>query len=260
MQPENIDEYKVVREEMLRLKDCMTNYVGMALAGAGAAIAAFAVLPNRNPPTLALSALALALIITLILNVLIYKFHSHNRYAAYCKLLAQEHWIRAQRTGPFYLWELLLSELRLFSIEQKKSRRQSERRRHPFKGVSLLWNALFHGARNWSTWEFPFYVVAIFFALVLLFFSASVYFAMLIGISWETGAFWVTSVILGLGIIISWAHYFGALHRLLEGEYSIEGFAAIFFSIRESLLRKYYGVTGYSLGGVEEEKVAKAHS
>lgn len=104
MQKENVEEYKLIRQEMLSLKNCITNYVGMALAGTGAAVAAYAILPNGKTSTLALSALSLALIITLILNVLIYKFHSHNRYAAYCRLLEQEHWTLSRHVDSVYLW------------------------------------------------------------------------------------------------------------------------------------------------------------
>lgn len=291
MQPENVDEYKLVREEMLVLKNCITNYVSIGLGGAGAAIAAYAVLPTREDSTLALSALALALIITLILNVLVYKFHSHNRLAGYCKLLTQEQctYNPKGKPGSIYLWELMLSELRVEAQKSLTSNRKWSWRKpatiiktlrdasfqwswrkpvttikalhdalfrrsakkikrwwHPIPGLWLFAKASLTGGRQWLTWEFPFYIVAIFLALVILFASASVLFATKSGTLRNVLAGHPLVFIPAAIIAITWFHYFGALYRLMKGAYSIDAFAERFCPIRQDLL-KSYGLQTYAL-------------
>jgi len=38
MQPENLREYEIIRNEMFTVKDCITKYIGYVFAGFGAAI------------------------------------------------------------------------------------------------------------------------------------------------------------------------------------------------------------------------------
>lgn len=92
MRPDSSKEYEFMRYEMESLKSCITTYVGFVIGGVGAAIFGFAKdtpVPN-NFGAIVYSALALALIIDLVLSVLMYKFHSHNRYTGYCAALNHE--------------------------------------------------------------------------------------------------------------------------------------------------------------------------
>ena len=88
----NIDEYQFIRNEMLNLKNCITTYIGFVLGGSGIAFLGFAAIAKETTKycLLSFSSLTLALIISIVLLVLLYKFNSHNRYAGYCKLLNQE--------------------------------------------------------------------------------------------------------------------------------------------------------------------------
>src|SRR5437660_260634 len=60
----------------------------------------------------------LALVVTMLTGLLFYKFHSHNRYVGYCKLLAQEQYSGLESLGEFYLWESCMARLRAYDMSK----------------------------------------------------------------------------------------------------------------------------------------------
>lgn len=91
----NVEEYKLIRQEMNNLKDCITKYIGYVLAGSGAMIYGLArmdrsEIPTSLSPEIAVVSASFSMLISLILLMLFYKFNSHNRFAGFCKLLNHE--------------------------------------------------------------------------------------------------------------------------------------------------------------------------
>ena len=89
MQYQNKIEYELVREELLKLKECITSYMGFVIGGSGVAFFGIAAV-SKNPGSheiLGFSCILLSVIVSLVLYILFYKFNSHNRFAGYCKLL-----------------------------------------------------------------------------------------------------------------------------------------------------------------------------
>lgn len=88
MQPENVREYEMVRQEMSSVKDCITKYIGFVLGGSGAAIFLIARMGHNtgekvlimNDYETCLICYAITTIINFVLLILFYKFHSHNRF------------------------------------------------------------------------------------------------------------------------------------------------------------------------------------
>ncbi|MEW6657671.1 MAG: hypothetical protein AB1424_03325 [Thermodesulfobacteriota bacterium] len=141
MQSENVKEYEMVREEMSSVKDCITKYIGFVLGGSGAAVFLIARMgQNLNKENLQIYdfesgfvCLSLSIIINFVLLILFYKFHSHNRFAGYCKLLNHErHKIvrrsrHIPRRWPFqptgdssiFAWEVAVGMLRDQDIKKK---------------------------------------------------------------------------------------------------------------------------------------------
>lgn len=89
---QNYREYKLIRQEMLNLKDCITTYLGFVISGSGAAFFGLMLIAKAEKitPALVYLPLAISAIISLVMLILFYKFNSHNRMAAYCKLLNHE--------------------------------------------------------------------------------------------------------------------------------------------------------------------------
>lgn len=133
-----------------------------------------------------------------------------------------------------------MQELRKRLIEEKSASKQ-DRWRHPGRGATLLWKAIFHGSRKWSNWEFPFNVVAVFLALVVIFVSAYACFAYFVDFTFYETAFWVSSVAIGFIMIKCWLHYLGSIYRLMEGSYSIDGYSELLTDVRNDLLKRHYG-------------------
>lgn len=115
MQPQNLAEYAILRQEIESVKNCMTTYVGFVFAGAATAEISLLVQEKAKDgyPFYATACLVAAFITVLVLRVILYKFNSTNRYAGYCKLLSQERYdIENSSSNQIHLWEPCLSLLR----------------------------------------------------------------------------------------------------------------------------------------------------
>jgi len=116
----------MLREEMTNLKDCVTSYVGLVLAGTGGATVALSAIDfNKSPLVpLGMAALLLGLVVALVLHVLVYKFYSHNRYAGYAKLLTIETHDRLRGRlndgDPLIAWEFCVEGLRRCTSDRRQ--------------------------------------------------------------------------------------------------------------------------------------------
>jgi len=112
------EEYRLAREEMMSLKDCITTYMGFTLGSAGVVAVCLTILSRalpQDPLWIGLSCLVISILITCVASVLFYKFTSHNRVAGYCKLLTHE--IAdddvSQEVEALYSWEIVIERLKL---------------------------------------------------------------------------------------------------------------------------------------------------
>ncbi|HRK00964.1 MAG TPA: hypothetical protein PL089_15240 [Ignavibacteria bacterium] len=87
-------EYQVLKREISDLRICITKYTGYIISIFGASILINKIFFEKNLLGSSLSILVLLavtiLIVTLLFDVVWYKFNSHNRYVGYFQLLSQE--------------------------------------------------------------------------------------------------------------------------------------------------------------------------
>ena len=122
MEKQNIEEYKLIRKEMIKLKDCMTHYIGYVLGGISIIYIGVAALTKlaSSYNNYALTFSILSIIISMVLLILFYKFNSYNRYAGYCKLLNQERFDikdEKHKDAQFMSWEVCVDKLREFDFD-----------------------------------------------------------------------------------------------------------------------------------------------
>ena len=123
MRRENVKEYELLRNEVRDVKNFITSYMGFSLGGSAFA---FIVIDNSSAgdaisPFVAFIPISIALVITLVLLIIYYKFNSHNRYAGYCKLLNEETWtIQPAFNEDVYTWEICIGQLRHFDTHQNE--------------------------------------------------------------------------------------------------------------------------------------------
>ncbi|MEW5948525.1 MAG: hypothetical protein AB1711_03845 [Thermodesulfobacteriota bacterium] len=137
----NVEEYKLIRQEMINLKDCITKYIGYVFAGSGAMIYGLAKVNNSTSPLssaqpnvilspfpaeVTFIAASFSMLVSLVLLMLFYKFNSHNRFAGFCKLLNHErHELltgqppeqkcvtsEKDKEPPLFSWEITVGDLR----------------------------------------------------------------------------------------------------------------------------------------------------
>lgn len=214
MERENIKEYGFVRDETEFIRDCITTYMGYAISGSGAALFGLAALKfSEGEPRIptALIAFTLALILSLVLAILIYKFNSHNRYVGYARIITDEVYKTTKGTpsnhdGAHTAWEICMERLRMIQgdanefitlcnaatiawsrpTDAKKGidwmvnsyiggRMEPLLDRHrTSRGIWQLCLALF-GKTKTTSWAFPPYVVAVFFVLVAIYLVIAIY-------------------------------------------------------------------------------------
>ncbi len=85
-------EYEVLKEEISELKSCITRYNGYIISvfGASGIFIKFLLDEKFSSNTILLIITLTILIITLLFDLIWYKFKSHNRYVGYAQLLSQE--------------------------------------------------------------------------------------------------------------------------------------------------------------------------
>lgn len=121
----NIEEYKILRQEMASIKECITNYIGFTIGSAGASVVFMSIIVKgspENPHIIIYSCLALSMLVSCVCSILFYKFNSHNRFAGYCKLLSHELAEESsnkevvggglRKSLALFSWEIVLERLR----------------------------------------------------------------------------------------------------------------------------------------------------
>lgn len=284
MQASNRAEYELLRQEMQSIRDCVTNYMGFVLAGGGAAqvVAPFLASNPANRTLVAFGSMGIACIIALVLIVLLYKFNSHNRYAGYCKLLAQEQYrLRGRREDSLHAWEVCIDRLREYSSTRRDKARgvpvahigglseaaiaQKRRdylgpapaadRRALRGGIRVLFTT-FVLYRSAASWAFPVFVVGVFLVLTVLFLATSVGYAYSVIVElphwYQSDLPWVLLLMLAF-LLLAWIRGICVLHRVMEGTSSVMAFCWRFAFIRSAFLPDAYGAKNYRLVGVSSE-------
>jgi hypothetical protein len=268
MQSENYQEYRMIREEVQSLKDCMTNYVGFVLGGSGVAIFGLANLPAKeNPWGIALASLFLSLLISMVLLLIFYKFKSHNRYLGYAKLLSQETFKRPS-TDEIVTWEICVEKLRSsegdFSVLESSrnnirndivepSQANLDRlikyylRDPAYRRREKRWETNQRRLPRSNSWGFPPLVVGIFGILCAGFLSIGLRFAIAGWCSCET-ANWIciyrgVGIILTIALIYLWIIFHSQIRQLMYGRMTIEAYFWKFLFIRA----EYLILLGYQL-------------
>lgn len=214
MEKANLKEYELVREETEFIRDCITTYMGYAISGSGAALfglAALRVFGTENRIITSYVSFTIALLLSMVLGVLIYKFNSHNRYVGYARVITDERYDFSSKAPPTYdgahvAWEICMDRLRMINNYPARFNILA-------RAVSIHWQAPNDaaGALDWmlksyiggpgapqideertirgfrqlglailgrsrtNSWAFPPHVVAIFLTLVLIYFLIGAY-------------------------------------------------------------------------------------
>lgn len=293
MQPDNVEEYKGLRSELQSLKDCITTYVGFVVGGAATA---FWGLGGRMADdesqrlALAFVAIILAIVATLVLRLLTYKFTSHNRYAGYCKLLTHERYSGLSQGGErkrdLFCWEICVDRLRDLdtneslataliaecdkpAMQMKSVSRLAEQLRrvlgpHPpsdEKSIRKGFTVMISASRDDpGSWRFPLHVARVFGAINAVFVAFAMYLAGLLhfrglpAILSRHVFMYVAFSVVVLVLLILWIGFFDNLHRLMAGSETVEAFCWKFVPIRRRFLDDL-GCSNYELKGVSQDAV-----
>ena len=271
MENRNGEEYKLVREEMLEVKNCITHYMGYVLAGSGAALAFIAAIKKAGnfDYVIAYVCLLYSLIITLITIILSYKSVSHNRFAGYCQLLSverHENPLPNETPQQLFGWEYILSKMRReragimlrdsLNPQIKPKRRantgdKSADFRAPRKraGAKILFRAVVSGTRS-NSWEFPPLIISICALFSTCFFIAGLgfffSFSSFEGLFDFTAARWKLEYLHLLAVIpvlflqiMLWRRLKSELFNLMNGEATIERFYKKMSLPREDFLKEH---------------------
>lgn len=225
MEIENVKEYEYIRSETELIRSCITTYMGHVIGGSGAAmfgLAALRLFSPENRVAVGFVSFATSVIVTLVLAILFYKFNSHNRYAAYSLVLADETYEKKPAQYPSHdashvAWELCMERIRMADRRPDSfrdlanialtSRSQDGDAAVQYKwmldqylprdgrppvdankfwfGVKHLVLALF-GKTKTISWAFPPPVVAVFFVLTAIYFSIGAYSTITYGVdNWD---------------------------------------------------------------------------
>jgi hypothetical protein len=221
MQPQNLEEYKLIRKELSELKNCVTEYVGFLFGGSSIALGLLGFLYKNAAPShaaatppqvagaatpempaaslpqipgsdvapmpgagpvqipdhdqtqivvhsvsqiidpnssqiIAYLSLVFAILVTLIAAILVYKFKSHNRHVAYCRVISQERWLHRPdelQSGSLFGWEWCLTILyeEQYSDEVKANinRRIDHLLNNKFPG-NIYVSGVYFGHKKWE--------------------------------------------------------------------------------------------------------------
>lgn len=278
MQAQNVEEYKAIREELARVRSCITSYVSFVVLGSGPAFAFLAGKTSEKPSDLAMgfAALLLAILSTLVLFLLSYKFTSHNRYAGYSKLLTHERFnSEALGNESIFFWEICLDKLRASDCDrtrweqlllycgnnqkyipkipdlEKLIKRYSGPA--PTKDSGARWKGwpllASRSLENTGSWKLPLYIARIFGTLNLAFVVFAVIFFLR---SLRYSDFRLEHVALFSLfplLLLLWIGFTSKLFRQMRGSETVEAFCRKFVPIRVQLLRELNDSVGYRLIG-----------
>lgn len=282
VQTQNVSEYKAVREELDRVRNCVTSYVSFVVLGSGPAFAFLAGKAADKQPNLAMgfASILLGIVATLVLFLLSYKFTSHNRFAGYSKLLTHERFDPAAQVDPeIFFWEICLDKLRASDSDEEKYKElikycqenktsiptipDLQTMVEPYSGPSpeknkwaVLkgWPLMFFMLEESGSWKLPLYIARIFGAVTLGFVTFAVTFSrrsfQFSDLRVEHYCFLALAAIL----MILWFEFVSKLYRQMLGSETVEAFCRKFVPIRLRLLRELNSAIGYGLIGVSISK------
>lgn len=265
MQQQNIKEYKLIRDELLQLKDCITTYIGFVIGGSGAAFLGIAAILKTSPGDNLIGILSylLSYVISLVCFILFYKFNSHNRYAGYCKLLTQERLVfptATKRESQFISWELCMDAIRKSShykrflqkygkdvaipevegnivVRIKKLRYKGNILKKSCKGFGFIISTLF-GKSETRSWRFPLYVVNVFFSLNLIFDTIGTYYILKYPVEFIPMNYLLSFVFAFLILhIFIWIKKFAKLFDFVAGELTVDAYCWKFLPIRYMFIK-----------------------
>jgi hypothetical protein len=274
MQPENIKEYQMIRQEMIAVKDCITKYIGYVLGGSGAAVFLIARMEHNvagqggqafaSGVHSGIVSLAISIIINFVLLIIYYKFKSHNRFAGYCKLLNHERYDHHSPGKDIVAWEVLVGNLRDQDISKNiignkfiisniqfgdlnnEIISEYSIKKSFWKGVSILFKSI-KGDSDSKSWAFPPVVTAMFFILSFGFYSVGVYFLLDLFKEYFTiynlshfivknlAIVFLLSLVFSVQILL-WVIFIKNLHYLMYGGYRVQSFFWKFMPLRASFL------------------------
>ncbi len=240
MDKTNIKEYRIIRTEMDHIKECITTYIGYVLGGSGAvflALTASAKLLSFN--CLLSVTIGVEGVILLVLYTLFYKFISHNRMAAYCRVLSEEHLKIGKQNETFpkniFLWEVCINRIRdenkPHGIEHKSSTKA---------GICLLFKFL-NPQKKYETksWAFPLYVTTTFFLLSCSF-TIFTFLTIFCICTDSPPLLWgIVGFLLKIGVsTLAWNYFFKKLEMVMEGAGTVTEFTQAFKTIRANCFQK----------------------
>ncbi len=273
MQSQNLEEYRLIRQELQSLKDCITNYFGFILGGTGIAVLGLGTLFIKGTEShiIVYISFLISLLVSFVMFILFYKFNSHNRYAGYCKLLNHERFEKQDNNAEAFhsiiAWEVCLGRLRTSEIEEKylinlcndENTKISDdinlvnffidfhkidhgKRR---KGFKLLLSTLFSKPHS-TSWGFPPYVTVVFLVICGSLLLLGVIKALLL----YTGDQVDTEETINLIMLITcspviilqiflWLNFIGKLHILMNGSETVDSYFCRFLPIRKLFLSVY---------------------
>jgi uncharacterized membrane protein len=277
MQPQNVAEYRICRQELTKVRACITRYVQLVVLASNAAFWVLAGKASEPEPGLAMSiaAILFAIMSTLFLFLLSYKFTSHNRYAGYCKLLAHERF-RKSAKGPIIVWEIALDMLRAFDcdkaqIEEHLAACELTRNSispipdlrkliEPFSGPAPQkdrlnwlkgWQLIFSCSREKSgSWKLPVYLARIFGIINIVFVLFAAHFLFPASGNWRFQPEHYAIFAMFLALVVLWIVFIAKLYNQMLGSETVEAFCSKFLPIRAQLLRDLYKGIRYELIGV----------
>ena len=286
MQAQNVEEYKAIREELARVRSCITSYVSFVVLGSGPGFGFLAGKVSENPSNLAMAfaAILLGILSTLVLFLLSYKFTSCNRYAGYSKLLTHERFKLLEPVDKdIFLWEICVDKLRASDYDEERHKKYLEDcdtsklniQEIPLKilvkrfsgrnptadGAAFLWGVrllFLPWHERTGSWKLPLYIARIFATIVLAFVVFAVIF---VHRSFTYGEFRVgpdAVVFLFVVLIALWMAFIAKLHRQMRGSETVEAFCRKFVPIRVQLLRELeavdYALVGASISKDDEKE------
>ncbi len=263
----NSSEYHLMRSEIESVKNCIVTFTGFIIAGVGALVMAYVTIANTDRFGPALGLLSSSILITIVNLLLVYKFTSHNRMAAYCKAMSYEIFNKDNGHQDFYLWEACVHELRSsdfrkdyysddmgdedlsYLANRYSPADQACDNNNKSKGTRILFKTMCGNLKS-NSWAFPPYIFMINLLLSLGLFLFSIFTLCLISSNYlpeveGVDNQFITFVLISIGVLfsiflylLSWASMIGKLHNLVHGSSTVNGYFFRFAYIRNKLLKQ----------------------
>lgn len=271
MQTQNLGEYEFIRKELTELKNCITTYTGFVIGGSGITFFGAAALTESEKlnDNIVFAFLISSIIVSLVLMILFYKFASHNRFAGYCKLLNQEKYDSKIPFAQFISWEVCIDKLREADFDLKimlnkaksikfvginenvldKIKAIYKQKNSIYRFIIGLWLLVktLAGFGKTKSWNFPLYIVSVFFIITILHIGFGLHFYF--NLPSENISVLLTNSICSIIIVqvVFWFQCLIKLYDLTEGKSTVEAFCWRFLPIRHEYIIKQYPNINYDL-------------